>query len=324
MITLQSVFAARERIRGIAVQTPLVPAPSLSVDGRDVRLKLEICQPTTAFKLRGAASALTALSEKQREAGVVCASTGNAGRAVAYAAKMMGARATICMSKLVPQNKLDAIAALGAETVIIGDSQDDAQQEVWRLVKDEGMAEIPPFDHADVIAGQGTIALEILEQFSEVDTLIVQLSGGGLIAGIAMAAKTINPAIRVIGVSMERGAAMAASLKAGKPVEVREEKTLADSLGGGINLNNRYTFKMAQDFVDDVVLLTEEQIARAMAHLYWREGWVTEGAGAVGAAVLLDNLSDKVGRNVALVLSGKNVDMETFHQVVSKREGAHA
>lgn len=324
MITLQSIFSARERIRGIAVQTPLVPAHSLSVDGRDVRMKLETAQPIGAFKIRGAGNAIASLSDEQRAAGVVCASTGNHGRAVAFAAARMGIKATICMSSLVPQNKVDAIAALGAEISIIGKSQDEAQVEVNRLVREEGMTEVPPFDHADVVAGQGTIALEILEQFPQVDTLIVQLSGGGLMAGVAVAAKAVNPDITVIGVSMERGAAMAASLEAGKPVEVPEEETLADSLGGGINLDNQHTFEPVRRHVDEVILLSEEQIARAMGHLYWKEGWVTEGAGAVGAAVLLDGLSDKIGKNVAILLSGKNVDMGVFHRVVSEWEESHA
>lgn len=324
MITLQSVFSARERIRDVAVQTPLTPAHSLSVNGRDVRLKLETTQPIGAFKIRGAANAIACLNDKERAAGVVCTSTGNHGRAVAYAAARMGIKATICMSCLVPQNKLDAIAALGAEISIIGNSQDEAQLEVNRLVAEEGMTEVPPFDHADVVAGQGTIALEVMEQFPQVDTFLVPLSGGGLLAGIAIAAKAINPDIRIIGISMERGAAMAASLKAGKPVEVPEEETLADSLGGGINLNNAHTFEPVRRLVDDVVLLSEAQIAYAMGHLFWKEGWVTEGAGAVGAAVLLEELSDKMGGNVAVILSGKNVDMTVFHRVVSDWEERNA
>lgn len=324
MITLQSIYEARERIRGVAIQTPLVPATSLSGNGRDVRLKLETSQPIGAFKIRGAANAIACLDDAQRAAGVVCASTGNHGRAVAYAAARMGIKATICMSSLVPQNKLDAIAALGAEISIIGKSQDEAQVEVNRLVREESMTEVPPFDHAAVVAGQGTITLELMEQFPQLDTLLVPLSGGGLLAGIAVAAKSINPDIQIVGISMERGAAMAASLKAGKPVEVPEEESLADSLGGGINLNNQHTFEPVRRHVDDVVLLSEEQIARAMAHLYWREGWVAEGAGAVGAAVLLEGLSDKLRDNIAMILSGRNVDMKKFTQVVSEWEGNNA
>jgi threonine dehydratase len=220
------------------------------------------------------------------------------------------------MSELVPENKREAIRAAGGELRIAGRSQDEAQAEVARLVAEQKMAEIPPFDHADVIAGQGTIGLEILEDWSEVDTVIVPLSGGGLIGGIALAIKSASPAISVIGVTMERGAATHASLKAGHPVEIGEEPSLADSLGGGIGRNNRYTLSLARRFVDDVVLLPEAAIAAAMRHLFLKEGLVTEGAAAVGVALLLDDLT-KIGKRVAVVISGRNVDMELFQRVIA-------
>ncbi len=242
MLTLQSIYQARNRIGELALRTPLVTAASLSGERRETRLKLETLQPTGAFKIRGAANAISMLFESQTSRGVVCASTGNHGRAVSHVARRMGLKAAVCMSELVPENKREAIRALGAALHIAGRSQDDAQKEVERLVADEGMAEIPPFDHAAVIAGQGTIGLEILEDWPEVDTVVVPLSGGGLIGGIALAVKSASPGIRVIGVSMERGAAMQASLMAGHPIEVEEQRSLADSLGGGIGLHNRHTF----------------------------------------------------------------------------------
>lgn len=319
MVTLQSIFAANARIAGISLKTPLVPSVSLSGSGqRDVRLKLETTQPIGAFKLRGAANTLAQLDSEKARNGVTCASTGNHGRAVAYAAKRLGIPATICMSSLVPGNKVAAIKALGANVKIIGESQDDAQVEVDRLVAEEGMTDVPPFDHADVVAGQGTIGLEILNDFPEVDTVIVPLSGGGLIGGIALAVKSANPDIRVIGVTMERGAAMHASLRAGKPVTVTEEPTLADSLGGGIGLGNQYTFDLAQRYIDEIVLLSEEQIAAGMAHLFWHEGLVTEGAAAVGAAVLLEEAAQHVGQHVAVIVSGRNIDMNEFHRIVDE------
>jgi threonine dehydratase len=179
------------------------------------------------------------------------------------------------------------------------------------------MNEIPPFDHFDVVAGQGTIGVEIVEDFPEVDTVIVPLSGGGLIAGIARAVKGIDPSIRLLGLSMEHGAAMHASLAAGAPVEVEEIATLADSLGGGIGLDNRYTFAMCRDLVDEIVLLTERQIATAMRCLFTDEGWVAEGAGAVGVMPLLAPELATVGERVAVVVSGRNVDMAVFERVVT-------
>lgn len=315
-----AVFEAAQRaIREVACRTPLVEAPTLSTPDRRVRLKLETAQPTGAFKLRGAANALARLSAADAARGVVCASTGNHGRALAYAAARLGVPATVCMSNLVPANKVEAIRRLGATIAIVGRSQDDAQQEVNRLVAEEGLVEFPPFDHADIIAGQGTIGLEILEDAPEVDTVLVPLSGGGLIAGVAAAIKGRSPGVRIIGLSMERGAAMAASLAAGHPVDVVEEATLADSLGGGIGLANRYTFPMVRELVDEVVLLSEAQIAAAMRTLFLSEGWVAEGAGAVGIAALTERLAT-LGRDVAVVVSGRNVDMDVFRAVIDGRQ----
>jgi len=325
-IDLARVYGARRAIAGRVTHTPLIPALSLSDERTEVRLKLETTQPTGAFKLRGAVNALANLSPEERAGGVVCASTGNHGRALAWAARELGAQATVCMSSLVPQNKVEAIRAMGADIRIHGRSQDEAQQLVEQLVAQQGMIEIPPFDHADIIAGQGTIGLEILEEWPEVDTLIIGLSGGGLLSGVALAAKAIKPDIRVIGVSPARGAAMAASLDAGKPVEVEELETLADSLGGGIGLHNRYTFRHVQALMDQRVLLEEIEIARSMRHLYRQEQLVAEGAGALGAALLLEptrraELGTGLGRRVAIIVSGRNVDMDSFTAIV---DGTHA
>ena len=314
---IEAIEAARQAIRGIACRTPLVEAPALSSDNRRVRLKLETAQPTGAFKIRGAANALARLTPGQAARGVVCASTGNHGRALAHAAQRLGIKAIVCMSALVPANKVEGVRRLGAEIRIVGRSQDDAQAEVDRLTAQAGMTEIPPFDHPDVIAGQGTIGLELLEDAPELDTVLVPLSGGGLIAGVAAAIKARNPAVRVVGLSMARGAAMAASLRAGHPVDVIEEPTLADSLGGGIGLGNRHTFAMVRDLVDEIVLLSEAQIAGAMRALFLREGWVAEGAGAVGIAPLIEAGLAQLGRDVAVVVSGRNVDMVAFTALMS-------
>jgi threonine dehydratase len=327
MISISTIYKAHDDIRPHVLRTPLVAAQSLSSPERQVRMKLESLQPIGAFKLRGAVNAIMKLSSEQLQRGVVCASTGNHGRALAYAAQLFGCRATVCMSSLVPSNKVQAIETLGADIRINGNSQDEAQELVNQLVANEGMTEIPPFDHADIIAGQGTIGLEIIEDWPEVDTILVGLSGGGLLSGIALAVKSLKPDIHVIGISPERGAAMAASLQAGQETEVEELATLADSLGGGIGVNNQFTFSLTQRLVDEVVLLNEAQIAAGMRHLFWQERLVTEGAAAVGAALLVDpglekQYSKMIGRNVALIISGQNIDMQQFTQLVCDPPGS--
>jgi len=314
---MTDTLEARRRIAGMIQRTPMIHSPSLSArQGSPVHLKCEHHQITGAFKLRGASNAVLSLPPESRAAGVTAASTGNHGRALAHAARAAGIRCIVCMSSLVPRNKVEAIEALGAEARIIGISQDEAQLEVDRLVAEEGMVSLPPFDHPDIIAGQGTLGLEMLEDLPEADTLLVPLSGGGLIAGIAMAAKALKPQIRVVGISMERGAAMHESLKAGKPVPVEELPTLADSLGGGIGLANRHTFAMVRDLVDETILVGEAQIAEAIRHAYSEERQIIEGAASVGIAALLHAPRPKWGAAVAL-LSGGNIDMALHRRILA-------
>lgn len=315
-VTLQDIQAANQRIAGKVERTPTVLSPSLSERlGMPVYLKLEHRQITGAFKLRGASNAVASLTAEEKARGVIAASTGNHGRALAYAAKRENMRAVICMSKLVPQNKLDEIRRLGAEIRIVGNSQDDAQEEVDRLVAAEGLVMVPPFDHPAVIAGQGTLGLEIMEQLPDAQTMLVPLSGGGLAAGVAAAVKGMSPGTKIIGISMARGAAMKASLDAGHPVLVEELPTLADSLGGGIGLDNRLTFAMCRDLLDDVVLLSEEEIAAGIRHAYTLEREIVEGAGAVGIAALLAG-EVKADGPIAVILSGRNIDMELHRRIV--------
>jgi threonine dehydratase len=313
-VTLADIEAARARIAADIVATPTVDSPSLSEKfGVSVRLKLEHRQTTGSFKLRGASNAAALLPDGTR--GVTATSTGNHGRALSLAAKRRGIAAVICMSRLVPENKLAEIRRLGAEARIVGASQDQAQVEAERLAAEEGFAMVPPFDHPAVVAGQGTLGLELVEQTPDIETVLIQVSGGGLAAGVAMAVRTLRPKARVIGISMTRGAAMKASLDAGRPVEVEERETLADSLGGGIGLANRLTFAMCRDLLDDLVLLSEEEIAAGIRHAYEQEREVVEGAGAVGIAALLAGKVRPGGTTVA-VLSGRNIDMRLHRDIV--------
>jgi threonine dehydratase len=314
---LADVHAAAKVIAGVADATPLVPSPYMSdVAGHEFLLKLENMQPIGAFKLRGA---LNAVAGVQEAAGVTCCSTGNHGRGVAYAARERGIRAVICMSELVPQAKVDGIRALGAEVCIIGRSQDAAQAEAERLVREEGLTEISPFDDPLVIAGQGTIGLEIMAARPDLEVLLVPLSGGGLAAGVAMAAKAIKPSLRVVGISMDRGAAMHESLRAGHPVEVEEVASLADSLGGGIGLRNRLSFPMCRDLLDEVVLVTEQDIYHAMQVLYYEDRIVAEGACVVGLAAVLSGKVSVTGPT-ATIITGRNLDMEMFTRIVTGRD----
>ncbi len=315
-VTLHDIEAARERIAGKVARTPTTQSASLSeLCGVPVHLKLESRQTTGSFKLRGASNAIASLTAQEKAHGVVAASTGNHGRALDYAAGLEGMRAIICMSSLVPRNKLEEIRRLGAEIRIVGNSQDDAQQEVDRLVAEEGLVMLPPFDHPDIIAGQGTLGLEIMEQVPDAAAVLVPLSGGGLAAGVAAAVKGVSPGTKVVGISMARGAAMKASLDAGRPAQVEELPTLADSLGGGIGLDNRLTFAMCRDLLDDVVLLSEDEIAAGIRHAYKQEREIVEGAGAVGIGALLADKVTVAGPTV-LILSGRNIDMALHRKIV--------
>jgi threonine dehydratase len=310
--SLADVRSARGAIAGHVLRTPLIAAPALSVlASHPVLLKLESLQPIGAFKLRGAANAVGRLTDEQRRRGIGCCSTGNHGRAIAYAAAHAGIRATICLSALVPDAKARAIELLGAEVRRIGRSQDEAQAEIDRLARSEGLTDIPPFDHPHVIAGQGTIALELLEERPDLAAIIVPLSGGGLVSGIAIAAKALKPEIRIIGVSMENGAAMHESLAAGRPVEVTEVPSLADSLGGGIGLRNRWTFPICRALVDETILVSEQEIYRGMQALFGDQKLVTEGAAAVGPAALIAGKL-KLDGPAAMIIIGHNVDPDQF------------
>ncbi len=316
-ITLQEIFIARKKISNLAQITPLVHSPLLSNQlGVSVHLKLETLQPIGAFKIRGAANKILSLNGEEKAQGVVTASTGNHGRAVAYVAQSLGIPAVICLSELVPQNKVAALRKLGAELVIEGRSQDEAESRAYELAQSRSLTMVHPFDDPLVIAGQGTTALEVLHELPQVDTVLVPLSGGGLIAGIALALKSANPAIRVVGVSMEQGPVMAHSLAAGEPLQLPEESTLADSLQGGIGLNNQYTFQMVRDLVDEVVLVSEAAIARAMAFAFEEEHLVLEGAGAICIAALQSGKVSSIGQNMALIVSGGNVDSAKFLDVI--------
>ncbi|WP_148253003.1 hydroxyectoine utilization dehydratase EutB [Aidingimonas lacisalsi] len=318
-VSLASIYEARKRIARQVARTPLIRSPMLSDRfAADIFLKLETSQPTGAFKLRGATNMIAALIERHGHdalaRGVTTASTGNHGRAVAYAASRLGVPATICLSSLVSINKVVAIEALGATVRRVGQSQDEAFREVDRLVTEEGMTLIPPFDDPLIAAGQGTIGLELLEDQPDLDSVIVGLSGGGLLGGIGAAVKAIRPDIQLTGVSLSQGAAMWESLCAGCPVEVEEIESLGDSLGGGIGLDNRCTFALVREVMDAHYQVSEAAIANAMVDILETDKMLVEGAAAVGLAAIEEHGLAIEGRKVALILSGNGIGLETFDQ----------
>ena len=318
-IPLKDMFLARRRIDGLIRTTPLIESPWLSQQsGRQVRLKLENLQDTGTFKLRGAANALLSLSDSQKANGVLAFSTGNHGRAVAWVARQLGIRCVVCLSERVPAFRVQALKNFGAQVVQKGISQDEAYDVALKLEKDDHLTLISPFDDPFVIAGQGTLGLEILTQAPDLDTLVVPVSGGGLAAGVAKVLKTADPSIRVIGVSMDCAPAMYRSIEAGRPVAVEEKDSLADALLGGIGQDNRYSFPMVKKYVDTIELVTEEEIEQGLVHAFLHHGLLIEGAAAVTLAWLQKNQTHWMGNNIVGILSGGNMDTDLFLSILAR------
>ena len=312
------IAAARKAIARIAVETPVVQAPELSArTGAHVWLKLENLQVTGSFKLRGAANKLLSLSSSQRERGVVTCSSGNHGRAVAYIADLLDIPATVCVPEWVDPIKLRAIRRHRAETILYGRTYDEAEERSYQIQSERGLAYVHPFDDPQIIAGQGTIGLELLEQVPMLDTVVVPLSGGGLISGIALALKREEPLIRVVAVSASNARVMHESLEAGHPIAFPEEETIASALSGGIDLNNRYTFELVRDMVDEYLLVSEEEIRQAMAFAAVEHKLVVEGGGAVGVAALLTGRFTGTGEITVVVVSGGNIEPGVLADIVA-------
>jgi threonine dehydratase len=318
--TLHDGFQARARIQSLIWETPLIPSPNLAnrIGASNLHLKLECLQHTGSFKVRGAANKILSLTDEEKDRGVITFSTGNHGKAVAYVAGRLGIRAVVCLSEHVPEYRAEAIQALDAEVSRKGKSQDEAEENYRELMNSQGFIPVVPFDDPLIIAGQGTIGLDILRNLPDTDVLLIQLSGGGLLAGIAMVAKSIHPNIHVVGISIERSPAMLESLKAGKPVPVVEKNSLADSLLGGIGVDNRYTLPMVERFVDDHVTVTEEEIKAGMAYVFKEHRLVVEGAAAVGIAALMHRKIDVSGKKVVSVLTGSSVNSGSYLHILNE------
>ncbi|HTN97563.1 MAG TPA: pyridoxal-phosphate dependent enzyme [Nordella sp.] len=291
---------ARQRIRGLVYETPLLPARS----DTSLLFKAENFQHTGSFKFRGAASKMTAIAQGQ---GLITASSGNHGIASAKAAALTGNRLTVVLPKTVTRTKLARIEAFGVEILLEGDESGQAEDHAQVTAKQRGLAYVSPYNDPEIIAGQGTIALELLEQHARIDNVFVAMGGGGLISGIASVLKSYSPATRVFGVAADSSAALAASMKAGRVVEVEHHPTLADGVAGGIDTDSM-TLPLAKATIDEVVHCSEAEIAAALRDLILKENLIVEGAAGLAFAGFLKvaaRASDAVN---VVVLCGANVD----------------
>jgi threonine dehydratase len=321
--TVADVERARDRIAGLVDPSPVIRSPRLSDQlGVPVWLKLECLQPPGSFKVRGAASRMLALTPQERSRGVIACSGGNHGAAVAYVARHLGIPATVCVPASVDPVKLRAIRASGAEAVVGGATYDDAERVSRRIEAERGLAYVHPFDDPDVIAGQGTIGLELLEQVPGLAAVVAGVSGGGLAGGIGAAVAGRQPAVTVTGASAQNAAAMVASLAAGHPVDIPDRPTLAEVLGGGIGLDNRWSMAAVRAFVSDHVLVTEDEIATAMIFCLSVHRVLAEGGGAVGLAAALAGKLPRPGGPLAIVISGGNVDPAAVASLAGRAPGA--
>ena len=307
------VLAARQRIREHVDLTPLHRSAWLSgVAGRPVWLKLECVQLTGSFKIRGALNALSRLSPGTH---VVTASAGNHGRAIALAAEMLGLRATVFTPRDAPRSKLDAIRRHGAELRDEPATYDDAETAGKKFARESGLPFVSPYNHPDVISGAGTIALEIFESLPEVRTIVVPIGGAGLISGVAIAARSIAPATRIVGVEVAASTAFSQSVRNGRITVIEPGPTLADGLGGNMDPDT-ITFEIVQRYVDEIVTVTEPELADALRGLAGEDHVVAEGAGAAAPAAVLAGTVPGTDHTAALV-TGSNIDLARLRAVLN-------
>ena len=314
--TLGMILEARERLKGVAQRTGLVQFKALSDEHSQIYLKTEDLQNTGSFKVRGAYIKIASLSEEERACGVIASSAGNHAQGVALAARAFGVPATIVMPAGAPLSKVKATRELGANVVLHGSVYDDAYAEACRIQQETGATFIHPFDDEDVMAGQGTIALEILRDLPGVDMIFVPAGGGGLISGVAACAKQINPRIQIIGVQAEGAPAIANSFRTGERTPSDTVHTIADGIA--VKTPGEKTFEYIKQYVDRVVTVSDDEIASAVLLLLERCKQVVETSGAAPLAAVLNNKVDVKGKKVVCVLSGGNIDVSFIHKIVEK------
>ncbi len=318
MIGLQAVQAARERVRGSVYLSPCARTETLSrLSGTQAFLKLDNLQMTGAYKERGALNKLLGLGPAERARGLIAASAGNHAQAVAYHAGRLGVLATIVMPETTPIMKVARTRGHGARVVLAGASFDEAYSEARRMEREEGLTFVHPFDDEAIIAGQGTLGLEVMEQVPDLDAILVPVGGGGLVSGVAAAVKGLSPRTQVIGVEAEVLPCMQAAVEAGELVTLEGASTLADGIA--VKRAGEITFEHVQSLVDDIVTVSEEEIASAILYLLEQEKTVAEGAGAVGVAALMHHrVPGLEGKRVCSVISGGNIDVNVVARVIER------
>ncbi|MCD8041324.1 MAG: threonine ammonia-lyase [Clostridia bacterium] len=318
MLTLDKVYHASYVLKDTVRETDIIYSPVLSeMSGSEIYLKTENLQVTGSFKVRGAYYKISQLSEQEKKCGVIACSAGNHAQGVALASKKFGIKSIICMPDGAPISKVEATKSYGAEVVLVPGVYDDAHNYAEKLKEEKGYTFIHPFDDTDVIAGQATIGLEIINQLKDVDVIVVPVGGGGLISGVAFAVKSLNPNIRVYGVQAAGAPSMKQSIEEKKIITLPSVSTIADGIAvkePGVN-----TFEYCSNYVDGVVTVTDDQVSAAILDLIEKQKMIAEGAGAVSlAAVMYNKIPDVKGKKVCCLISGGNIDVTILSRVINR------
>ncbi len=315
MLTLDKIYHAAYVLRQVARKTDLIAAPALA-DDCELYLKTENLQVTGSFKVRGAYYKISQLSEEEKSHGIIACSAGNHAQGVALAAARSGIESVICMPDGAPISKVEATKSYGAKVELVKGAYDDAAARAQQLQKEKGYTFIHPFDDDAVIAGQGTIGLEILDQLADVDAVLVPVGGGGLVSGVAFAIKQLRPQCKVYGVQAAAAPSMRDSVAAGEPITLDTVSTFADGIA--VKHPGDITFKMVNEYVDGVVTVTEDEIAAAILALIEKQKMIAEGAGAVAVAAVMFHKVELAGKKVVALVSGGNIDVTILSRVITR------
>jgi threonine dehydratase len=315
MLTIDNVYRANSALKGVIRKTDVIYAPKLC-PGTDLYLKTENLQTTGSFKIRGAYYKMTRLSAEEKARGVIACSAGNHAQGVALAAQKNGIKAVICLPDGAPISKVEATKSYGAEVCLVEGVYDDAYNRALQLRDEKGYTFIHPFNDEDVIAGQGTIALELIEQISDLDAVLVPIGGGGLISGIAYTLKTVNPRIKVYGVQATGAPSMKNSVEHGEVEELSSVSTIADGIA--VKKPGDLTYEICSKYVDGIVTVSDDEISAAILALMEQHKLVTEGAGAVAVAAAMFHKVDLQGKKAVCVLSGGNIDVTILSRVIKR------
>lgn len=315
MLNISEIFNAAAVLKGVARKTAIIPANRIS-DNCELFLKAEDLQLTGSFKLRGAYYKISQLSDEEKARGVIACSAGNHAQGVALGATHNGIKSLICLPAGAPISKVEATKGYGAEVCLVPGVYDDAYAKAIELRDSEGYTFVHPFDDEKVIAGQGTIGLEILEQLPDLDAVVVPIGGGGLISGVAFAIKTLRPDVKVYGVQAAGAPSMERSIKNGEPVRLESVSTIADGIA--VKQPGELTYELCKQYVDDIVTVNDDETAAAILALMERQKVVAEGAGAVSVAAVMFNKLPVQGKKVVCIVSGGNIDVNTLNRVITR------